>query len=93
LILASVTSGKKETKIPTDKINQEFVLGNKVMFGTVNANRTHFEAGVRDMALAEATHPGWLARLLTHRVDGLDRHKELFAENRDAIKVFCEVAA
>ena len=30
--------------VPADRINLEFVLGNKVMVGTVNANREHFEA-------------------------------------------------
>ena len=50
------------------KINLEWVLGNKVMVGTVNANRDYFEMGVRDMALAEAEYPGWFSRLLTHPV-------------------------
>ena len=49
--------------IPSDKINLEFVLGNKVMVGTVNANREYFEMGVRDMAHSEADQPGWLARV------------------------------
>ena len=50
---------------------------------------------VRDMAHAEAQYPGWLARLLTHPVQGLDNYRELFerlAEPRGAIKVFCQVA-
>lgn len=34
--------------------NLEFVLGNKVMVGTVNANREYFEMGVKDLAQAEA---------------------------------------
>jgi hypothetical protein len=63
--------------------------------GTVNANRSYFEGGVRDMALAEARYPGWLGRLLTHRVRGLDNYEEmmrLLTEEKDAIKVFVEVA-
>ena len=55
-------------EVPADRINLEFVLGNKVMVGTVNANREYFEMGVKDMAQAEAQYPGWLARLLTHPV-------------------------
>jgi len=46
----SVTGGDKMIQIPADRINLEFVLGNKVMVGTVNANREYFEMGVRDMA-------------------------------------------
>ena len=94
LVLASVTGGERIVDVPADKINQSFVLGNKVMVGTVNANREYFEAGVRDMAQAEAEYAGWLARLLTHPVKGLDNYRELFdklANAKGAIKVFCEV--
>jgi hypothetical protein len=47
----------RELMMPADQINLEFVLGNKVMIGTVNANREYFEAGVRDMALADRRIP------------------------------------
>ena len=95
LVLSSVTGGDREIPVPADKINLEFVLGNKVMVGTVNANREYFEAGVRDMAQAEAQFPGWLSRLLTHPVRGLENHGQLFehlATAKSAIKIFCEVA-
>src|SRR4029078_12407671 len=68
LVLASVTGGDKTVEVPTDKINQGFVLGNKVMGGTVTANREYFEIGVKDMAQAEAEYPGWLGKLLSHPV-------------------------
>ncbi len=96
LVLSSVTGGDRKIEIPADKINLEFVLGNKVMVGTVNANREYFEMGVRDMAQAEAEYPGWLRRLLTHPVKGLENYKALFEKlttAKGAIKVFCEVAA
>ena len=70
LVLSSVTGGERTLTVPGDRINLEFVLGNKVMVGTVNANREYFEAGVQDMALAEAQYRGWLSRLLTHPVRG-----------------------
>jgi hypothetical protein len=81
--------------VPADRINLEFVLGNKVMVGTVNANREYFEMGVKDLAQAEAEYPGWLSRLLTHPVRGLENYQELFAKLTNpngAIKVYCEVA-
>jgi len=95
LVLSSVTGGNRKVEVPADKINLEFVLGNKVMVGTVNANREYFEMGVRDLAQAEAEYPGWLGRLLTHPVSGLDNFRELFEKlttAKGAIKVFCEVA-
>jgi threonine dehydrogenase-like Zn-dependent dehydrogenase len=95
LVLSSVTGGQRSVTIPGDRINLEFVLGNKVMVGTVNANREYFETGVQHMAMAEAQYAGWLSRLLTHRVDGLEQHArliELLQTARDAVKVYCEVA-
>ncbi|HET6795984.1 MAG TPA: glucose 1-dehydrogenase [Gemmatimonadales bacterium] len=95
LVLSSVTGGDKMVEVPADRINLEFVLGNKVMVGTVNANREYFELGVKDMTHAESQYPGWLARLLTHPVKGLENWKlliETLTAARGAIKVYCEVA-
>ena len=95
LVLSSVTGGDRMIQVPADRINLQFVLGNKVMVGTVNANREYFEAGVRDMSQAEAEYPGWLSRLLTDPVRGLENYPELFKKltsPNGSIKVFCEVA-
>ena len=95
LVLSSVTGGDRKIEVPADRINLEFVLGNKVMVGTVNANREYFELGVRDLAQAEAEYAGWLGRLLTHPVKGLENYRELFEKlttAKGAIKVYCEVA-
>ena len=58
LILSSITGGDRKVEVPADRINLDFVLGNKVMVGTVNAARENFEEGVRDMAMAEAQYRG-----------------------------------
>lgn len=95
LILSSITGGGKKLEIPTDKINLDFVLGNKVMFGTVNANREYFEAGVKDLAQCIAQYPGWAEQLLTHPVDGLQNFRQmmdLLTTAKNAIKVYVEVA-
>jgi threonine dehydrogenase-like Zn-dependent dehydrogenase len=95
LVLSSVTGGDRKVEVPADRINLEFVLGNKVMVGTVNANREYFEMGVKDMAQAEAEYPGWLAQLLTHPVKGLANYAQLFETltmAKNAIKVYCLVA-
>ncbi len=96
LVLTSITGGGRTLEVPADRLNLEFVLGNKVMVGSVNASRENFETGVRDMSQAEAEYPGWLRRLLTDPVRGLDRYRELFDRLQNpngAIKIFCEVAA
>ena len=71
------------------------MLGNKVMVGTVNANREYFEIGVKDLSQAALEYPGWLNRLLTHPVKGLENYTQLFEyleHGQGVIKVFCEVA-
>jgi threonine dehydrogenase-like Zn-dependent dehydrogenase len=96
LVLTSITGGNRRLDVPADRINLEFVLGNKVMVGSVNASRDNFETGVRDMAQAELEYPGWLRRLLTHPVRGLENFRELFDRLQNpngAIKIFCEVTA
>jgi glucose 1-dehydrogenase len=94
IVLSSVTGGSRRVDVPSDALNLDFVLGNKVMVGTVNANREHFEAGVRDMAIAETEYPGWLERLLTHPIHGLDDWPKAFEllGAPGVVKVFLEVA-
>ncbi|MGH2620393.1 MAG: glucose 1-dehydrogenase, partial [Anaerolineales bacterium] len=94
LILSSVTGGGRNIQVPADMINLGFVLGNKVMVGTVNANRDYFEAGAYDLSRAELEYPGWLAKLLTHPVNGLENYQDmmrLLTQEKGAIKVFVNV--
>jgi len=95
LVLLSVTGGDRRIEIPADRINQGFVLGNKVLVGSVNASRADYMTGVSDLAQAELAHPDWLDKLLTHRVKGLENYRALMdtlTSGTDTIKVYCEVS-
>lgn len=76
--------------VPVDlgALNRTAVLQNDVVFGTVNANRRHYEAAAA--ALAAADHD-WLARLITRRV-ALDQFADGFAKRPDDVKVVLELA-
>src|ERR687886_1960375 len=94
LVLTGISGGDRTVGVQGDHNMLGFVLGNKVAVGSINANRTYFERGVQDMALAAEQYPGWLERLLTHPVQGLDGYAEmirLLTEEKGAIKVFVEV--
>jgi glucose 1-dehydrogenase len=94
LVLSSITGGDRTAEINSDRINQSFVLGNKVMVGTVNASPADFRSGVDDLIKAQAAFPGWLDKLLTTPIHGLDRYDEMIralTEDRDAIKVYVEL--
>ncbi len=94
LVLSSVTGGENKVEVNADKINEGFVLGNKVMVGTVNASHADFVSGVNDLVKAEAFFPGWLNKLLTTRINGLENFAEMLRhliEDKEAIKVYVEV--
>src|ERR671930_421829 len=96
LVLSSITGGDRKAEINSDRINQGFVLGNKVMVGTVNASPADFRSGIDDLIKAEAVFPGWLQQLLTTPIRGLESYDEMIralTEDRDAIKVYVEVAS
>jgi threonine dehydrogenase-like Zn-dependent dehydrogenase len=46
-------------------VNKRMVYGNKVIFGSVNAARRHYDEGAAALARAD---PSWLAQLITRRV-------------------------
>ena len=63
--LTGVSSGGRDFNVDAGLLNRNMVLGNDVVFGSVNANRRHYELAAS--ALAEADH-NWLGRLVTRRV-------------------------
>jgi glucose 1-dehydrogenase len=95
VVWTSITGGSKSIEVPSDNVNIQWVLGNKLLVGSVNANREHFEMGIRDLALGEMMYPGVAEKILTTPVDGLENYKEmmrLLVEDDDALKVFVNVA-
>lgn len=94
LVITSVTGGKRFAEIPADQINLEWVLGNKLLVGSVNGNNKHFEAGIEDLALGEAMYPGVISRILTHPLQGMEQHQEMMKllEDSKVLKVFMNIA-
>jgi threonine dehydrogenase-like Zn-dependent dehydrogenase len=68
-------------------INREAVLSNDVVFGTVNANRRHYEAAAGALLAADQ---GWLGRLITRRVPLAD-YATGFDRGPHDVKVVLEV--
>ncbi|MFM2096621.1 MAG: putative formaldehyde dehydrogenase AdhA, partial [Planctomycetota bacterium] len=72
------------------------VLGNKLLLGSVNANREHFESGIKDLAMGEVMFPGVIEKILTNPVEGLDNYQELMrllVEEKSALKVYMNIAS
>jgi threonine dehydrogenase-like Zn-dependent dehydrogenase len=87
--LTGVSSGGRLVPVNTARLNRELVLENNVVFGSVNANRRHYEAAA--VALAGADR-GWLDRLITRRVRLAEWSEALEAHPLD-VKVVIEPAA
>jgi threonine dehydrogenase-like Zn-dependent dehydrogenase len=95
VVWTSITGGKRITEVPSDQININWVLGNKLLVGSVNGNRRHFESGIADLALGEVTYPGVIQRILTTPVEGLENYREvmrLLCDDNAALKVFVNVS-
>jgi glucose 1-dehydrogenase len=92
LCLLSVTGGSLMNEEPIERINQLLVLGNQVVFGSVNANPRHFAKGVEDFVTIEKNWPGALNRLLTNRIPWQD-YKKWFTERGSGIKATLEIGA
>jgi len=95
LVWTSITGGERRAEVPSDAVNLNWVLGNKLLVGSVNANYRHFEMGIADLALGEVTYPGVIQRILTTPIEGLDNYAEMMrrlVEDRKALKVYVNVA-
>ncbi len=55
------------TTVAAGALWREVVLGNRAIVGSVNANRTYFESGLRDMTVFQEKWPGALAGVISLR--------------------------
>lgn len=86
--LSGVSSGGRQIQLDLSMLNRSMVLENDLVFGTVNANRRHYEAAVEALAAAD---PRWLSRLITRRI-ALNDWREAFVRRPDDIKVVIDFA-
>lgn len=68
VILTSVTGAMRSLEVPADIINQNLVLDNVLVLGTVNAKSDDFRKGIADLSEAVRRWPGFLSALITRRV-------------------------
>jgi threonine dehydrogenase-like Zn-dependent dehydrogenase len=87
--LTGVSSGGRSIDLDMGGLNRTMVLENDVVFGSVNANRRHYEAAAK--ALADADRD-WLRALITRRVP-LERWQEALERRPDDVKVVVSLAS
>ena len=68
------------------------MLGNRVIFGSVNANRNYFEAGVQHWGAIEQKWPGLLKSVITRRLP-IEEYKQALEKDPDGIKTVLAIGA
>jgi threonine dehydrogenase-like Zn-dependent dehydrogenase len=87
--LTGVSSGGRSFDVDAGLLNRNMVLSNDVVFGSVNANRHHYELGAEALAKADQ---GWLSRLITRRVPLAD-WRSAYVRQPDDVKAVLTFAA
>ncbi|MEV6691718.1 glucose 1-dehydrogenase [Micromonospora sp. NPDC051196] len=87
--LAGVSSGGRTVDLDAGSLNRTLVLENNVVFGSVNANRRHWDAAAEALSQADRS---WLASLITRRVP-LSEYAAAYSPGPQDIKVILDFTA
>jgi glucose 1-dehydrogenase len=87
--LTGVSPRGRTLSVDVGAVNNELVLENAVVLGSVNANRRHFQGGAEALAGADRD---WLEGLITRRV-ALNRWDEALDRRPDDVKTVIEFSA
>ncbi len=87
--LTGVSSTGQSLRLDIGGLNRNAVLRNDVVFGSVNANRRHYEQAAAALLAADT---GWLGRLITRRVPLAD-FADAFQRRPEDVKVVIDLPA
>lgn len=89
LCLTGVSSHGENETLDIGAINRNMVLENGVIFGTVNANRRHYQMAADVLCKADQ---GWLSRMISRR-EPLSNWQQALQRRPDDIKVVIQFAS
>lgn len=89
LCLTGVSVPGEKTPVDVGALGRDLVLHNQVVFGTVNANRRHYEAAATALAAADRD---WLRSLISRRVP-LGSQRDAFSKQPNDLKVVVDLEA
>jgi len=87
IALTGISAVPSTEEVNLSLFNKKMVLENKVLFGSVNAARSHYVTAAKVLADAD---PAWLGRLISRRVPA-DRWPEALERHPDDVKVVMEI--
>jgi glucose 1-dehydrogenase len=86
--LVGLSAGGAAIPVDVGHLNRSIVLENDVVFGTVNANRRHYERAAEALARAD---PAWLGGLISRHVP-LEAWPDALARRADDVKVVIDLS-
>jgi glucose 1-dehydrogenase len=87
--LTGVSSGGRTMDFDAGALNRDLVLENNVVFGSVNANRRHWDLAAQALARADRS---WLESLITRRVP-VSAYAEAYTHTGGDIKTVLDFTA
>lgn len=87
--LTGISGRHRTVPVPAGAINDELVLDNDVVVGSVNANLRHYQQAVQALAAADRS---WLGRLISRRVP-LERWTDALTPHDGDVKVVVDLQA
>ena len=88
--LLGVSGGRGDVTLESVAFNNNLVLGNRLIFGSVNASFEDFQSGVGHLQEISQRWPGVLEAMLTRRT-ALSHFQEAFHRQPEDIKVVIEI--
>lgn len=92
MCLLGVSGGAHQISLDASELNNSLVLGNRLMFGSVNANVMDFRSGVGHIQDIVQRWPGVLESMITRRVD-LTEYDQAFDRGPEDIKAVIEMSS
>src|SRR4029453_11072272 len=89
IALTGISAAPSALEVDLNAFNKHMVLNNKVLFGSVNAARGHYEAAAKVLAQAD---PEWLRGLISRKVPA-QRWQEVLERRPDDVKVILVMEA
>jgi glucose 1-dehydrogenase len=89
-VLTGVPGDKRPLQIPGGDLVRNLVLGNRLMFGSVNAAPDHFQMAVDDLYAAHLEWGSHVKKLITHRHPYTDFDTAFTRHEDDEIKTVVE---
>lgn len=89
-VLTGIPGGHRPIEIAGSELISRLVLGNRVMVGSVNASRDHYQMAVDDLMAAHLQWGAHLDRLITNRYPHTEFLAALGRQDENEIKVVLE---